>query len=148
MGSEAPRRQVALERGYVLTPDEDGRDPCLLGSFSPAAGLTFFPRRRCCPVTFGPVEDVELSRRGTLHTWTYIAQRRPDGTVAPVGVGQVDLPEGTRIQTPLAGEPGDWEIGAEVELELAPVRRVDGEVWLDAEGAELVTFCFRPVGGP
>lgn len=145
MGSEPARRRAALEPGYVLVPDQDGRGPALLASHSPATGDTYFPRRSCCPVTFGPVEDVELSAPGELYSWTYIAQRRPDGTVVPVGVGQVDLPEGPRIQAPLAGAPGDWEIGMAVELELTPVLDPRGEPFVDAEGAEMVTFGFRPV---
>lgn len=143
MASE-PRRQVLLEPGYVTGPG-DGEAPRLLGSRSPATGDVHFPRRRSCPTTFGPVEDVELARRGELHSWTYIAQRRPDGTVVPVGVAQVDLPDGPRVQAPLAGAPGDWEIGMAVELELTPVLDPGGEPFLDPDGSELVTFGFRPV---
>ena len=34
------------------------------------------------------------------------------------GVGQVDLPEGPRIQAILVGGPDDFEIGMELELDL------------------------------
>jgi uncharacterized protein len=140
-----PTSRVALEQGYVLIPELDGRGPVLLGSRSRATGRTFFPRRPCCPETFGVVDDVELSTGGQLYSWTYIAQRRPSGEIAKIGVGQVDLPEGTRIQAPLAGEPEEWQIGMAVELELTEVLDPRGVAFRDESGATIVTFGFRPL---
>jgi hypothetical protein len=58
------------------------------------------------------------------------------GPTGGYGVGQVDLPEGVRIQAPLVGSLGDWSIGEEMVLPVFPV----GE---DDEGSELVTFRFE-----
>lgn len=86
-------------------------------------------------------EDVLLGPRGRIHTWTWVhvplfAKR--DRSVGAYGVGQVDLPEGPRVQAILMGEREDLGIGVEVELGLEALREDDGD--------EVVIFRFRPVG--
>ena len=116
-------------------------EPRLLGSFSPAAGKTFFPRRKRCPITLEPVEDCELSTRGVLYSWTFVVRpvlgSQELAEEGGYGVGQIDLPEGVRVQAPIAGAMGDWEIGMPMALALLPVGK-------GAEGEELVTFHFVP----
>ena len=53
------------------------------------------------------------------------------------GVGQVDLPEGPRVQLPLAGRQEDYRVGLPVEAELEPLREEGGQ--------EIVIIRFRPV---
>ncbi|MDY7105999.1 MAG: OB-fold domain-containing protein [Actinomycetota bacterium] len=122
-------------------PGEDR--PRLLGSYAPESGLHFWPRRRRCPVTRTPVRDVELGPLGTLYAWTFLSVPRMGkvsfGETGGYGVGQVDLPEGVRIQAPLMGAQSDWSIGDEMALTLFPVGA-------DDEGNELVTFRFEVVG--
>ena len=55
-------------------------------------------------------------------------------------MGQVDLPEGPRVQAVLSGGPGDFRIGMEMELELETLRE-------NKEGQDVVIHRFRPVGG-
>jgi uncharacterized OB-fold protein len=59
--------------------------------------------------------------------------------VSAYGVGQVDLPEGPRVQALLLGEPEEFAIGAEVVLDLETLRT-------DDEGNDLVIMRFSPVG--
>ena len=54
-------------------------------------------------------------------------------------VGQVDLPEGPRVQAILMGSPGDFSIGMRLELGLETLRR-------DADGNDVVIYRFAPVG--
>jgi uncharacterized protein len=54
------------------------------------------------------------------------------------GVGQVDLPEGPRVQSILLGGPDDFEIGMELEIDLETLRET-------ADGDEMVIYRFRPV---
>jgi uncharacterized OB-fold protein len=54
------------------------------------------------------------------------------------GVGQVDLPEGPRLQMPLAGKQEDFRVGQTVQAELSTLRRDDA-------GNDVVTVRFRPV---
>jgi uncharacterized OB-fold protein len=87
----------------------------LLASYSEAADEHFWPRRRRCPLTATPVDDVVLAARGTLWSWSYAHLPWP-GLTSPsgadgYGVGLIDLPEGPRVLGALIGVQGDWAIG-------------------------------------
>ena len=128
-----------IEEGYFNIRD-DGQ-PVLLGSFSPSSGNTYYPIRKLCPVTSEAVETVELPTEGELYSWTFVrmssigSQEKKEG--GGHGVGQVDLPCGTRIQTAIAGELGDWEIGMKMKLALLPVKK-DGDT-------QLCSYQFEPI---
>ncbi len=133
--------RVPIEPGYFRIADEPGEAPRLLGSYSRAANAWFFPRRKLCPITSGPVEDCELSTVGVLYSWTFIKmpvmgvlQEAADGGH---GVGQIDLPEGVRVQARIAGGMGDWRIGMPMRLALLPLAP-------DEHGSELCSFQFVP----
>jgi uncharacterized OB-fold protein len=118
----------------------DAETPVLLGSRCAACGRSFFPRRRRCAVCLTPTEETDLSGEGVLHTHTYVrvpffGKRQVEAT-AGYGVGQVDLPEGVRIQTVLRGEPGDWHIGMPMSIDLEVIDEDDGD--------EVVIFRFTP----
>ena len=86
-------------------------------------------------------DDVELSTRGRLWTWTYCHVPlfgKKDADVPGYGVGQVDLEEGPRVQSILLGGPDDFEIGMELEIDLETLRE-------NADGDEIVIYRFRPV---
>ena len=118
----------------------DGETPVLLGSHCGTCGRSFFPRRRLCAVCLTPTGNTDLSATGELYTYTYVrvpffGTRQVEAT-AGYGVGQVDLPDGVRIQTVLRGEPGDWRIGMPM--------RIDLEVIDEDDGDEVVIFRFTP----
>ncbi|HEX5367089.1 MAG TPA: OB-fold domain-containing protein [Acidimicrobiales bacterium] len=121
-------------------PGEDEDRPRLLGSFAPASGLYFWPRRKRCPVSRTPVVDVDLGPVGKLYAWTFLHVPRMGqvsfGDTGGYGVGQVDLPEGVRVQSVLSGGPDDWSIGDDMALTTFPVGK-------DDDGEELVTFRFE-----
>ena len=52
-------------------------------------------------------------------------------------MGQVDLPEGPRIQAILVGGPDDFEIGMALELDLETLSQ-------DKDGNDVVIYRFRP----
>jgi uncharacterized OB-fold protein len=52
------------------------------------------------------------------------------------GVGQVDLPEGPRLQVPLAGKKDDFRVGMRLVGELDALR--------EEHGKEVVIIRFRP----
>ena len=74
----------------LLEPDHPGGRVELLASYSPAVDTYFWPRRRRCPLTAAPVEQITLEARGTLWTWSYVnmpwrgvgARARPRATRA------------------------------------------------------------------
>ncbi len=65
---------------------------------------------------------------------------KKDADVPGYGVGQIDLPEGPRVQSILLGGPGDFGIGMEMEIDLEVLRE-------NADGDEVVIYRFRPVAG-
>src|SRR5262245_1121312 len=97
----------------------EGDVPVLLGSRCLSCGESFFPRRRLCPICSEATEAVELPGRGALYSHTYV--HVPSTTwgrahAAGYGVGEIDLPDGPRIQAVLTGEPAQWEIGAPMQI--------------------------------
>lgn len=134
--------RVPIEPGYFTVPEDPEASPRLLGSRCPACGEQFFPRRHVCASCLAVgCEDVELGPRGRLWTWTYVHVplfAKKDRRVDAYGVGQVDLPEGPRVQTILLGGRDDFEIGMELELDLETLR-ID-----ERTGDEVVIFRFRP----
>jgi uncharacterized OB-fold protein len=122
----------------------DGDPPALLGSRCAACGSHHFPRHDTCP--YCSVEDptpTELSGPGTLWAWTAITAAPPgySGQV-PYGVGVVELPEGIRIIGRLTeSDPAALALGQAMELLVVPLHT-------DADGNEVVTYAFAPVGAP
>jgi len=104
----------------LMAPEEPASPIRLFASYSPANGETYWPRRRRCPVTRQPVEDVVLEARGTIWSWTYVFLPWPLPTAGPspnsgYGAAVVELPEGPRVLGILIGDNGDWKIGDQVE---------------------------------
>ena len=135
---------VPIEPGFFTIPDAPGEPPLLLGSRCRACGEHFHPRRVVCARCLHEgCDDVELGPTGTLWTWTYVHVplfAKKDGSVDAYGVGQVDLPEGPRIQAMLVGGPDDFEIGMPLELDLEVLRT-------DPDGNDVVIYRFAPLGG-
>jgi uncharacterized protein len=133
--------RVAIEEGFFTIPDDPSEPPRLLGSRCPSCGEHFFPRRLVCAKCLHEgCEEVLLGPTGRLWTWTYVhvplfAKR--DAVVSAYGVGQVDLPEGPRVQSILVGERDDFEVGMELVLDLETLGETD-------DGDELVIYRFRP----
>lgn len=134
--------RIPIEEGFFRIPDDPAEPPHLLGSRCPSCEEVFFPRRLVCARCLHEgTEDVELSTRGRIHTWTYCHVPlfgKTDTSSGGYGVAQVDLPEGPRVQSILQGGPGDFAIGQEVEIDLEVLRT-------EANGDEVVIYRFRPV---
>jgi uncharacterized OB-fold protein len=140
--SEPQPERIPIEPGYFTIPAERAAPPRLLGSRCRACGERFFPRRLVCAKCLHVgTDDVELGPRGRLYTWTWVyfplfnSKRAEEGGY---GVGQVDLPEGPRVQAVLSGGPQDFRIGMEMELELEVLRE-------NEQGQEVVIHRFRPL---
>jgi uncharacterized OB-fold protein len=137
--------QVPIEPGYFTVPTDLAGRPRLLGSRCPRCEEHFFPRRLVCARCLHEgCEDLELGPAGCLWTWTYVHVplfARKDGTVDAYGVGQVDLPEGPRIQAILMGGPDDFEIGMDLELDLETLHT-------DEDGNDVVIYRFRAPVAP
>jgi len=85
------------------------------------------------------LELVELSKEGTLHTYTIVRQQ-PPGWQGPVPyiLGSVKLPEGPNVTAEIIDcLEENIQIGMPMELTV----RVGGK---DKEGNEVVVYKFRP----
>ena len=134
--------RVAIEDGYFTIPDDVAEAPRLLGSRCPNCGEHFFPRRMVCAKCLHEgTEDVLLGPRGRVYTWTYVHVPlfgKKDAKVEGYGVGQVDLPEGPRVQALLMGDRDTFAFDMEVELDLETLGA-------NKDGDQVVIYRFRPV---
>lgn len=139
------KRRVPIKPGYFTVPEDPQEPPRLLGSRCMDCGEVYFPRRAICAKAdclSERLQDVELGPRGTLYSFTFVHMplfgssnlEHMDG----YGVGQIDLPEGPRVQLPLAGRREEYRIGQSVIAELDKMR--------DEGDAEVVIVRFRPEG--
>ena len=139
--------QVPIQEGLFTWPAES---PQLIASKCGACAEITFPRQDSCPACAGrEVEDVLLSQRGTL--WTFTVQHFPPPVpfIGPTdresfeafGVGYVELPEGIRVEGRLTeNDPERLEIGMEMELSIEKFVE-------DDQGRDVMTFAWRPLTG-
>ena len=115
----------------------------LVASKCKKCGKLHFPPQRLCSQCYSweEMEDVALSRRGKIFSWTvsYMMGEHP--------IGYVDLPEGIRvfaIFTDLGNDPVKaLDIGKEVEMVVMPMREM--EFGMEIGSSEFVGYKFRPV---
>jgi len=130
-----------FENIYYRLKDEQ---PYLIGSRCKNCRHVAFPKREICPacVVPGTMEDVDLSRKGKIDTFT-VLHVGAKGFPVPYVVGYVRMAEGPRIfsviQTDEAGR-NSLKIGREVELTLGKTRD-------DEQGNEVMGFQFRYAEG-
>ncbi len=128
---------------YFELTESDDTPVRLRGSRCPACDEVLYPRRLVCAKCLHEgTDDVLLSTNGTLFTWTWVHVplfAKTDSKVSQYAVGQVDLPEGPRVQSILMGTPGDFTIGMQLELDLETLRS-------DADGNDTVIYRFKPRG--
>jgi uncharacterized OB-fold protein len=136
------RSPLPLADGLYTWPSES---PQLIASRCAACGEVAFPKQASCPhCTSETVEEMLLSRRGTLWTWTIQGFPPPPPYIGdaadfePFGVGYVELPEGIRVESRLTtADPDVLEIGMEMVLVIENFSR-------DDDGRDRMTFAFRP----
>jgi uncharacterized OB-fold protein len=139
------KRRVPIKEGFWTTPASADEKPQLIGSKCLSCGEVFFPRRerKWCVHCHGEnLEDIKLSRKGEIATFSVVMQQPGGGFYkgpVPYAYGLVDLPEGLRIETLFVAEDFDeLEVGRDAELVIE--RLCD-----DGEGREVLTFKFRPI---
>jgi len=136
--ASTPAKRVPMRGAYLrLAP---GEEPSLAGSRCPSCQQTFYPPRHICLNCYHEgLEGVALSKRGKLWTFTIARMSLPGSLMtAPYVIAQVELPEGVIIATVLTDiDPEATRIGMPLEL-------VVEKASVNAEGAEVMTFKFRP----
>jgi uncharacterized OB-fold protein len=140
---DTPRPRQPIKPGFFTVPDDPSQPPKLLGTRCEDCGEFFYPRRALCGKCMSrKTAEVELDARGTLYSYTFVHLPLFGSTnmehAAGYGVGQIDLPEGPRVQAPLAGTQAEFRVGQPVQGEL-DVLRDDG-------GTDIMIVRFRPLG--
>lgn len=124
--------------------------PRLVGSRCGSCGVVAFPAQDGCPRcgTLG-MARTELSRRGTLWTWTTqgflpkepYAGPETEVDFEPYLLGYVELPGEVRVESRLFDvTPETVRIGMELELVTFPFRT-------DPDGTVVLAYAFAPVEG-
>ncbi len=140
--ADAPRPRRPIKPGFFTVPDDPRATPTLLVTRCEDCGEVFYPRRAVCGKCMSRhTEAIEVGARGTLYSYTFVHLPLFGSTnmehAEGYGVGQIDLPEGPRVQAPLAGKQAEFKVGQSVTGEL-DVLRDDG-------GTDIVIIRFRPV---
>lgn len=98
---------------------EAARDGRLVAQRCATCGRLRHPPRPMCPECRSlEVESVELSGRGTVHSYAILHHPRHPAFEYPVLVVLVDLDEGVRVVSNLVGvDPSEVRIGLTVDVE-------------------------------
>jgi len=137
--SGSSRRSVSINEKLFKLPSS-GEEPCLTGVKCKSCGELFFPKRMKCIKCFAEeMEEVALSKRGKVYTYTMVHHATPGYTgPLPYAVGAIELPGGIVILSPLTQCDFDkLKIGLDVELVLE-------KLYDDDNGNEVISYKFRP----
>jgi uncharacterized OB-fold protein len=125
--------------GLSLLVRQDEEGPYLVGGKCGSCQAVFFPKQSICPRCTGQsIEEVPLSRKGKLYTYTEVYQKPPDydGPV-PYIIGRVLLAEGVFVLTHLKAGKEDLKINMDMEL-------VVESIYQDENGKGLTGYKFKP----
>ena len=116
---------VSVDPGRLRLDREDGSAGTLLGMRCLDCSITVFGRAVFCQsCTSARLEPVDLSRTGTLYSYT-IVRVPPSGWPGPVPyvLGEVELPEGPHVLAEVIGiREADLRIGLDMELAVQSVK--------------------------
>ena len=138
-------KKIPITEGIFTTPLSPPEQVRLKGCKCRNCGEVFWGERSFCEnCSSDDLEDLVLSNRGNLYSYTII-EHRPAGDYKgpepfiPFGLGLVELPEGVRIITPLTvNDPAQLKIGMEMELLMEKFCE-------DEDGSEVMAFKFKPI---
>lgn len=147
MTKSSNKKQIPIQEGLFTWPADS---PQLIASKCKNCGEVVFPvQKGCAHCTQENMEEILLSKRGKLWSWTvqcfpppappYIGPAAPE-TFVPFGVGYIEFPEGVRVEGRLKeNEPKKLRI--DMEMELVIEKFVE-----DKDGNDVMTFAFNSVG--
>lgn len=137
-------KEVYVGEGLFIRPRTSSEPAHLLGSQCKNCDEVTFPRQtRCSNCSSEAVEQVVLSRTGTLYSFSNVNNPVPEGYKGPIpyGVGLIELPEGVRILAHLTeSDPRMLRVGMRMDL-------VIDKLFTNDEGTDVIGFKFRPAAG-
>jgi uncharacterized OB-fold protein len=132
---------VAVDPARLKLTNPDGTDGVLLGFRCRHCGVYCFgPAIFCQACTSEALDSVELSKQGTLYSYT-IVRVPPPGWPGPVPyiLGQVELPEGPHVLAEVVDcQASDLKIGMAMKLALKTAQSA-------GSSEEKVVYKWRPV---
>ncbi len=136
-------KRIPVRQGLWIGSSSANDSPRLIGSRCPQCGEIFFPKKEvefCIHCQNMGLEEIILSSRGKIYSFTVVMQRPPvyyQGEV-PYAIGYVELPEGIRLETLFsAPDLESLKIGMDVELRIE-------KLCIDEKGNEIITYKFKP----
>jgi uncharacterized OB-fold protein len=141
--NKPPGERVAIRDGLFEGSLAQLDTVSLAGCKCTICGETSLGKKSICPNCGGDaVQQIALSKRGVLWSFTVVRHRPPGNykgpdPFVPFGMGLVELPEGLRVLSPIQCDIPRLKIG--LELEFKPYARDD------SDGREVVAFTFVPV---
>jgi uncharacterized protein len=141
MEKQASDKEVLVGEGLFIRPKSPSEEPHLLGSKCKKCGEVTFPKQPWCANCGGEGEEIVLSSRGKLYSFSNVNNPPPEGYKGPIpyGVGMVEVPEGVRIMSYLTEwDPEKLKAGMDMAL-------VIEKLFDDDDGNAVIGFKFRPV---
>lgn len=121
--------------------NQDGTEGVLVGTrCRDCSAYSFGPATFCQRCTADSLETVELSKQGTLYSYT-VVRIPPQGWPGPVPyfLGQIELPEGPHVLAEVVDcEENELKIGTAVELALFAVKSEESD-------EDKVVYKWRPM---
>ena len=144
MKNTQEHEMVPIKEGLFTLPLTPLSQVRMAGSKCGDCGEVALGKRSNCPnCGRKKMEDLPLSNRGTLWTYTVIRHKPPGDykgpdPFVPFGLGLVDLPEGIRVLAPIDCNIDKLAIGMKLQLEVFPLYKNEA-------GSGVLAFKFRPV---
>lgn len=136
---DSKKMQVSINEKLFKLPSPE-EEPHLEAVKCGKCGELFFPKRtRCINCFVEEMEEVALSKRGKIYSYTIVRHETPGYSgPLPYAVGAVELPGGIVILSPLTQcNLKELKIGMDVELILE-------KLYDDEGGNEVISYKFRP----
>ena len=141
---DSEKKRIPVREELWTTPSSPDEKPQLIGSKCLSCGEIFFPKKekgRCINCQAENLEDIKLSRKGKVYSFTIVMIQPPMYYKGPVpyAFGYVELPEGVRVETLFTDcDLEAMKIGMDAELVIEKLHD-------DDEGNEIMAYKFRPV---
>ncbi len=135
---KSEKKQLPLKPYLFKMPDEPGKQPYLTAGKCKECGTYFYPQRAIClNCSAEAMEEVPLSGRGKVYTYTIARQQLPGAFVqVPYAVAIILMEEGCQIHSVVTE---DWE-NLDVDMDMEVYFEKVAE---NPEGNDLIAYKFR-----
>ena len=138
MEKKASSKEIYVGEGLFTHPQSPSEAPRLIGSKCKNCGEVTFPKQPWCANCGGDAEELLLSTKGKLFSFTNVNNPVPEGYMGPIpyGVGVVEV-DGVRIMSYITEpDPKKLKIGMDMAL-------VIESLFDDDEGNKVIGFKWR-----